>query len=323
MPIHHVHKRVDVHAHYLPPSYYEALRGAGISTLDGGIPLPKWRVEDSLAMMNRLDIATQILSVSSPGVSLFDAEKASQLARAVNDEGAAYVKAYPERFGLFGTLPLHDVPASIAEIEHVFDHLGADGVVLMTNAHGIYLGEKKLASVFDALNARKAVVFLHPTSPACFESLAVDRPAPMIEFPFDTTRAATSLVFSGTTQRCSDIKFILPHAGGTLPFLVLRIINHSRRGAHPMDPAEALAEMRRFYCDTAGSANAHAIPSLRQLIPVTQMLFGSDFPFTPEASVERFVEFLGSSALFNAEERVAIARANAIELFPRLADAVI
>lgn len=316
----HAHRRVDVHAHYLPPSYYTALREAGITTLDGGIPVPKWRVEDSLAMMDRQGIATQMLSVSSPSVYPFGADKAAHLARAVNDEGAGYVKAHPARFGLFATLPLDDVAASVAEIEHAFDKLGADGVVLMTNARGVYLGDKKLDPVFDALNARKAVVFLHPTSPACFEALAMGRPAPMIEFPFDTTRAATNLVFSGTTQRCPDIKFILPHAGGTLPFLVQRIVGGNRLSAAPMEPATALAEMRRFYCDTAGSANMHAIPPLRQLIPVSQILFGSDYPFTPEASVERFVAFLDSSALFNAEDRVAVARANAVKMFPRLAE---
>jgi len=314
------HRRIDVHAHYLPPSYYAALREAGITILDGGIPVPKWRVEDSLAMMDRHGIATQMLSVSSPSVYPFEPGEAVRLARAVNEEGAGYAKAHPARFGLFATLPLDDVAAAVAEIEHAFDKLGADGVALMTNARGVYLGDKKLDPVFDALNARKAVVFLHPTSPACFEALAMGRPAPMIEFPFDTTRAATNLVFSGTTQRCPDIKFILPHAGGTLPFLVQRIVGGNRLSTTPMDPATALAEMRRFYCDTAGSANVHAIPALRQLIPVSQVLFGSDYPFTPETGVKRFVAFLDSSALFTAEDRVAIARRNAVALFGRLAD---
>lgn len=313
-------RRVDVHAHYLPPAYYTALRDAGITMLDGGIPVPKWRIEDSLAMMDRNGIATQMLSVSSPSVYPFAADKAVAVARAVNDEGAAYAAAHPTRFGLFATLPLDDIVASVAEIDHAFDKLGADGVVLMTNARGVYLGAKSLDPVFDALNARKAVVFLHPTSPACFEALAMGRPAPMIEFPFDTTRAATNLVFSGTTQRCPDIKFILPHAGGTLPFLVQRIVGGNRLSAAPMDPATALAEMRRFYCDTAGAANVHAVPALRQLIPVSQILFGSDYPFTPEAGVERFVAFLDSSALFTGEDRIAIARANAEKLFPRLAE---
>jgi predicted TIM-barrel fold metal-dependent hydrolase len=313
-------RRVDVHAHYLPPSYYRALQEAGVTMLDGGIPVPQWRVEDSLAMMDRHGVATQMLSVSSPSVYLFGADKAARLARAVNEEGAGYAEAYPTRFGLFATLPLDDAASSVGEIEHAFDKLGADGVVLMTNARGVYLGDRKFDPVFDALNARKAVVFLHPTSPACFEALAMGRPAPMIEFPFDTTRAAMNLVFSGTTQRCPDIKFILPHAGGTLPFLVQRIVGGGRRSPNPMDPAAALAEMRRFYCDTAGAANVHAIPALLQLIPVSQILFGSDYPFTPEATVENFVKFLDETALFTAEDRIAIARENATKLFRRLAN---
>jgi 6-methylsalicylate decarboxylase len=316
----HTHRRVDVHAHYLPPAYYDALRDAGVTALDGGIPVPKWRVEDSLAMMDRHDIATQMLSVSSPSVNFIAGDKAARLARAVNEAGADYVRAHPSRFGLFATLPMEDVAASRAEIAHAFDRLGADGVAMMTNTGGVYLGDKRYDRVFDELNERKAVVFLHPTSPACFEALALGRPAPVIEFPFDTTRAAVNLVFSGTTKRCPEIKFILPHAGGTLPFLVQRIVGANRLVSSGMDPADALAEMRRFYCDTAGSANVHAIPALRQLIPVTQILFGSDFPFTPEPAIERFVAFLDSSALFDAEDRIAIARANAIKLFPRFAE---
>ncbi len=311
--------RIDVHAHFLPPVYYDALREAGLRELDGGIPVPSWKVEDSLAMMDRQGIATQMLSISSPSIHFVSDDKAYRLARAVNEAGADYVRAHRGRFGLFATLPLPDIAASLAEIAYAFDRLGADGVVMMTNINGIYLGDPRLDPVFDELNRRKSVVFLHPTSPACFEALAMGRPAPVIEFPFDTTRAAVNLVFSGTTKRCPEIKFILPHAGGTLPFLVQRIVGRNRLSASVMDPAEAFAEMRRFYCDTAGSANAHAIPSLRQLVPITQILFGADFPFTPEPAIAGFVEFLGRSNLFTDEERAAIADGNARRLFPRLA----
>jgi 6-methylsalicylate decarboxylase len=316
----HTHRRVDVHAHYLPPAYYDALRDAGLTLLDGGMPVPAWSVESAVAMMDRRDIATQMLSVSSPSVNFIDGNNAVRLARAVNEAGADYVRAHPGRFGLFATLPMHDVAASLKEIAFAFDTLKADGVAMMTNTNGIYLGDKSFDPIFDALNARKAVVFLHPTSPACFEALALGKPAPTIEFPFDTTRAAMNLVFSRTTQRCPDIKFILPHAGGTLPFLVQRIVGANRPAAavSGMAPADALAEMRRFYCDTAGSANRHALVSLRELIPVSQILFGSDFPFTPEPAIENFVRFLDTADLFSAEDRIAIARANAAKMFPRL-----
>jgi 6-methylsalicylate decarboxylase len=309
---------VDVHAHYLPPVYYDALRDAGVTELDGGIPIPRWNIEDSLRMMDRHHTAIQILSLSSPSVQFIRGIAATRLARAVNEAGAAYVRANPERFGLFATLPLEDVAASLTEIAFAFDNLGADGIVLMTNAHGIYLGSEVLKPVFDELNRRRAVVFLHPTSPACFEALSLGRPAPMIEFPFDTTRAAANLVFSGTTRRCPEIKFILPHAGGTLPFLVQRIIRASRVATTGMNRAEALAEMQRFYCDTAGAANDHAIPTLRRLIPVTQILFGGDFPFTPEPTVGDYLTFLRSTDLFTDAERTAVAKDNAFRLFPRL-----
>ena len=310
---------IDVHAHYLPPVYCDALRDAGVTELDGGIPIPRWSVEDSLGMMERCHTATQILSVSSPSVQFVRGTAAVRLARAVNEAGAAYVKAHPRRFGLFATLPLEDIGASLAEIAFAFDNLGADGIVMMTNVHGIYLGSEALDPVFDELNRRKAVVFLHPTSPACFAALSIGRPAPMIEFPFDTTRAAVNLVFSGTTRRCPEIRFILPHAGGTLPFLAQRIIRASRLVSAGMNAAEALAEMRRFYFDTAGAANDHAIPALRRLVPVTQILFGGDFPFTPEPTVGDFLAFLQSTDLFSDAERAAVATDNALKLFPRLA----
>jgi predicted TIM-barrel fold metal-dependent hydrolase len=312
--------RIDCHAHYLPPAYYDALRDAGLTLLDGGMPVPQWRVEDSLALMDRHDIATQMLSVSSPSVNFAGADKAVRLARAVNEQGAGYIRAHPGRFGLFATLPMADVAATLKEIDHAFDTLKADGVTMLTNTGGIYLGDQKYDAVFDALNARKAVVFIHPTSPACFEALALGKPAPTIEFPFDTSRAAMNLVFSGTTKRCPNIKFILPHAGGTLPFLVNRIVGANRPAAaiSGMAPADALAEMRRFYCDTAGSANVNALSSLLHLIPVTQILFGSDFPFTPEPAIENFVRFLDAASLFSPGDRAAIARDNAAKLLPRL-----
>jgi predicted TIM-barrel fold metal-dependent hydrolase len=315
------HRRIDVHAHYLPPAYYDALREAGLTLLDGGMPVPRWRVEDSLALMAHHDIATQMLSVSSPSVNFIGVDKASRLARAVNEQGAAYVHAHPGRFGLFATLPMEDSVAALKEIDFAFDTLHADGVTMLTNTGGIYLGDRKYDRVFDALNARKAVVFIHPTSPACFEALALGKPAPTLEFPFDTTRAAMNLVFSGTTRRCPDVRFILPHAGGTLPFLVQRIVGANRPAAaiSGLAPADALAEMRRFYCDTAGSANVNACTSLLQLIPATQILFGSDFPFTPESAVENFVRFLDTTNLFSPEDRTAIARNNATKLFPRFA----
>ena len=310
---------IDVHAHYLPPVYYDALRDAGVTELDGGMPIPRWSLENSLEMMDRCRTATQILSLSSPSVQFVRGAAAIRLARAVNEAGAACVKAHPGRFGLFATLPLEDVAASLAEIAFALDNLGADGIVLMTNVHGIYLGSEALNPVFDDLNRRRAIVFLHPTSPACFEALSLGRPAPVIEFPFDTTRAAVNLVFSGTTRRCPDIKFIIPHAGGTLPFLVHRIIRASRLVPTGMNATEAMLEMQRFYCDTAGAANAHAIPALRQLVPVTQILFGGDFPFTPEPTVGDYLAFLRSTDMFTDAERAAVGKDNALKLFPRLA----
>lgn len=311
-------KTIDVHAHFLPPVYQDALRDAGMKTLDGGIPTPTWAPERALAIMDEIGITGAVLSVSSPHLNFVDSARAAILSRSINDYAAEIKRRHPDRFGAYAILPLPDIAASLAELAHALDHLDLDGVALPTHTQGCYLGDPKLAPLLAALDARKATVFVHPTSPPCFEAFGLELPAPMIEFPFDTTRTAVSLLYSGTLARHPGINFILPHAGGTLPFLAPRIAAVGSlapvlgdRAVKPNDATEVLA---RFYYDTALSVTPQQIAALRALAPMSHLLYGTDFPFANEdrlRGADAAFEALG----FTPEEQTMIRHRNATPLF--------
>ena len=174
-------------------------------------------------MMDRQGIATAMVSLSSPSAHFLPIAGRPALVRAVNDAGAELMRRHPGRFGYFATFPMPDIPASLAEMRRAFDDLGADGVILQTNTDGSYLGSPAFAPIFAELNRRKATLFLHPTSPACFEALSLGRPAPLLEFPLYTTRTIVDLLYTRTLQTHPDVKVIVPHGGAALPALIARI----------------------------------------------------------------------------------------------------
>jgi predicted TIM-barrel fold metal-dependent hydrolase len=220
MPVEfHSTGRIDVHAHYLPPGYLETSTAALNGVPDGMPRFPEWDAESAVAMMDRNGIATAMLSVSSPGVHFGNDDAARGLARSVNEFAARTAHDHRGRFGTFASLPLPNVDAALEEISYSLDELEVDGFVMLTNYAGSYLGDEKFDPVFDELNRRNAIVFIHPTSPPCWEHIALGFPRPMIEFPFDSTRAVTNLAMSGTLDRCPNVRIIVPHAGGTLPSL--------------------------------------------------------------------------------------------------------
>jgi oligopeptide/dipeptide ABC transporter ATP-binding protein len=184
---------------------------------------PDWSAAAHLELMDRTGIDTAVLSVSSPGTHFGDAAAARRLAREVNDAGAQLVHHHPGRFGLFASLPLPDTDGALAELGYALDTLGADGVIVETNAHGVYLGDQRLEPVFAELARRRATVLVHPTSPPCWQQTALGRPRLMIEFIFDTARAVTGLILTGTLTRHPGMNIIVPHGGGALPLLADRI----------------------------------------------------------------------------------------------------
>ncbi|WP_043633385.1 amidohydrolase family protein [Nonomuraea candida] len=304
---------IDVHAHFVTDSYVGRARAAGHDLPDGVPAWPSWSAGRHLELMGRSGIDRAVLSVSSPGVHFGDDAAARLLAREVNEDGAAIVRDHPSRFGLFASLPLPDVAGSLEEIAYAFDVLHADGVVMESNAHGVYLGDPRLEPVFAELGRRGAVVFLHPTSPVCWRESALGRPRPMIEFIFDTARSVTDLLFAGTLDRHPGLKVIVPHCGGALPVLADRINGFMRLFSPGAGPApDAVALLRRFYYDTAGPAFPRQIPALLSLADPARLLYGSDYCWTPaEAAAEHARAFAAAPAPVEGETWPSLTTANA------------
>ncbi len=233
--------------------------------------------------MDRNGIATAVLSVSAPGVHLGDDGAARKLARCCNETSAELVSAHPTRFGFFASLPMPDTDGSVAEVAYALDELGADGVVLMSSHHdGSYLGDPRFDSVLAELDRRSAVAFVHPVAPS-FDRIEVGIPAFAAEFTFDTTRAAFNLAHTGALERYRNIRFVLSHAGGTVPYLVARfdLLWFTDDALIERAPKGGTAYMRSLYYDTALSASPHALSSLTELVGPDHILFGSDYPFAP------------------------------------------
>lgn len=311
--------RIDVHHHLLPADYASALARIGI-TGGGGVPFPRWDPATSLEMMDRQGIATAITSISTPGVHFGDDAAARDLARRVNEISARLVSDHPTRFGAFAFLPLPDVKGALIELEYALDVLRMDGVVLLASqSDGRYLGDPLFDDLMAELDRRAALVFVHPTIPKSSQSLPLDIPGFMAEFTFDTSRAALNLIWRGTVQRFPNVRFILSHAGGTAPYLAWR---WSLADAFPAlrerAPQGVLHYLRRFFYDTALSASPHALRSLVELVPPSQILFGSDFPFAPEPVAAASVRGLAAYDGFDDGARRAIERDSALALLPRL-----
>ncbi len=318
-------RRIDVHAHYLPERYRTALRDAGHGKPSGMPGIPEWSVEQALASMDRLSIDAALLSISAPGLHFGDDAAARQLARHVNEEGAEAVHRHPTRFGLFAALPLPDIDGSLKEIEYAFDTLHADGVVLETNHNGVYLGDAKLDPVFAELNRRHATIFIHPTNPhcpCCQDPAAlppIGYPFPMIEFMFETTRAVFHLILSGTLERFPNLKVIVPHAGATVPVLADRVVGLSPALGlkRKLDPTAFYAALRGLYYDLAGFPDSSQLGALLQIADPARIMYGSDWPYTPEPLVAHLSKQLDNSKLITPEWRQAFMRENALRLFPR------
>ena len=308
---------VDVHHHILPPKYVAEVGDARIGPLTVAGRTPEWTAERSLEAMERNGIASAVTSISTPGVWFGDGPESRALARHCNDFAAELRRDHPRHFGFFASLPLPDVEGSLAEIGHALDQLEADGIGLMTNYGGRYPGEADFAPVFEELDRRGAIVYFHPTAAPC--GFALDNiPAATLEFPFDTTRAITSLLAGGTFARCRNIRFIFSHAGGAVPFLAERIARlEARPDFKKAVPEGVVAELRRLYCDTALSANRFAFAALLELVGIEKVLFGSDYPFAPEATMTASVRALKTLGLA-AADLLAVERRNALALFPRL-----
>ncbi|WPG99421.1 Hypothetical protein R9X50_00223500 [Acrodontium crateriforme] len=329
--------RIDVHAHIIPPAYRAACLQDGHSKPDGMPGVPAWSPEDHLKMMDEIGISKAIVSISSPGTHLVAGEddKAAQLARYCNSYASQELKKkYPARFGYFASLPLPNITSSLKEIELGADE-GCDGFVVMSNSHGVYIGDKRFDAVFDELNHQKAILFIHPTTPKCPCSgnagdgstdatpLAGTYANPMLEFFFDTARVVTNLFLSGTVKRCPDIKFVIPHLGGCMPPLLSRFTGFS--GIVPgaweavsQDEAEE-AFARQFWFDLAGFPFPSQIKGLMDGagVKTDRIVYGTDYCFTPAPLAKNMALRMdeGMKGMFNDDEIHDMYSRNAETLF--------
>lgn len=304
--------KIDTHHHVFPPAYVNALTDAGLVDNFG----KTWSVNRTLDDMERAGVELAVLSVTTPALTFAKPDLARQVARACNEWVAALVQAQPGRFGSFATLPMPDVDGTLLEIKHAFDVLKCDGVCFMTSYGNRWLGHASFAPVFDELHRRKALVYTHPTMASCCAGLLPEVSPAIIEFGTDTTRTIADLLFSGTAARCSDARFIFSHGGGTLPYLAERFIKAPAQNPalNQRAPNGVLHELQRFHYDTAWVAHPAALAALARLVPVTQILLGSDYPYRTAADHVHGLAAYG----FSDGELSAIQRGNAERLMPRL-----
>jgi len=308
--------RIDVHQHVVPPFWAHALPTHGGDP--SGTVIPQWSPDSAIDFMDSQQVATGILSLTAPSVIGWDKSERRRMARRVNEYTADLVTKRPDRFGNFATLPLPDAEGALWELEHALDTLRADGVILFANYAGKYLGEAAFEPIWSELHRRHAVVFVHPGQPPLPTAAGV--PGPLVDYPFDTTRAAVQLVLNGIVDRYPGARIILAHAGGFLPYASHRFAELARvfRPA-AAKPADILATFQRFYFDTALSSGPAALPSLKAFAGSGHMVFGSDFPYAPAGIGASFTAKLDAGNGLTADEHRAINHGNACTLFPRLA----
>ena len=301
--------RIDVHHHMLPPFYMDLRRAV---TNVG--PMPAWTPAKSLDDMEKNGVSTVMLSLAVSGVAFDAGEAGRSLARKSNDYGAQLVKDHPENFGLLAALPLPDPQGSLSEIEYALDILHADGIALLSSYGDKWLGDAAYAPVFEELNRRKAVIFVHPNAPNCCTQVLPHVPASTMEFLFDTARTIESLLMNGTFSRYPNLQFIFSHGGGTMPILANRMARTFPKEFASQVPNGVLYELKRQYYDTASASNPTSLSALLSVVPSSQVVFGSDFPFI--SAGEPANDLMHSGLPVEAVE--AINRGNAARLFGRL-----
>jgi len=310
---------IDVHSHFVTDEYVRAAKAGGHGNPDGMPGFPSWDPSTHLKLMDQWTIRTSVLSISSPGVRFGDDRAARALAREVNDFGARVVREHPGRFGHFASLPLPDVQGSLEEAGYALEELGSHGLTFETNAAGIYLGDELYEPLWSELHRRRAVVFVHPTSPQCAAAVSLERPRPMLEFIFDTTRAVSDLVFSGALTRHPGIQWIFTHGGGALPLLADRIelFRSAFMGATGEGPSTP-EQISRLWFDMAGTPFPNQVPALVRAFGRERVLYGSDYCWTPAAATGEQVRSVDEADQPPGETWRELTTRNALELMPGL-----
>jgi 6-methylsalicylate decarboxylase len=311
-------RRIDVHFHHIPPFYREAVYAAGRGPAIG--KYPDWTPQIALDAMDAHGIEVALTSLAQPGVGFGTQSSAQALARRCNDYAAELVARWPARFGAFATVPMWSMDGARDETAYALDVLGFDGVSLFASYGDKFLCDREFEPLFETLDARGAVVFVHPGLHPSSEGLALPWPGFVMEYLFDTTRAVVNLVFSGAIERFPRIRFILPHAGGLVPYFAWRLSVSPMidQRLPQLSRDQVAAGLAHFWYDNALSPGEQTFGALDHVARPERIAFGSDFPFANPGVIAEAVKTYESGFL-SEERRIAIDRANALALFPKYA----
>jgi 6-methylsalicylate decarboxylase len=305
-------QRIDVHHHIASPSWLQAMKLIGAADP----VIANWSVQKSLDDMDKGGVATAILSNNVPQVRPLGRDAAVRIARESNEYAKQLATSHPGRFGVFAMLPLPHIDESLKEIAYALDTLKADGIGILTNYGDKWLGYSYFEPIWDDLNRRKATVYTHPVDANCCVNLVQGVPQTAVEWGADTTRSITSLIFSGTSQKYRDINWIFSHGGGGLTafaerLLVQMVTTPPYQGSFTRTMVQT--ELNRFHYDTAQVSLAGTLAALAKLVPVSQIVYGTDFPY--RTAVEHSN---GVDAIFDEADRERVNRENALRILPRL-----
>ena len=310
--------RIDVHQHIISPVFRSLLKSVAIKG-GAGEELALWDEESALALMDEYGIQSSILSYVMSGIEIRDPTFFRRLCRESNEYLAELVRKYPGKFGGFALVPLPDIDGALREIEYALDVLKLDGIGMHSNMGGVYPGDQRFDPVFNELNRHKTVVHLHPTDTPENHDLRPQWPPFIVEFIFETTRAAANLVYSGAMERYPNVSIILSHAGGSVPYQAWRFwrgefkISDLRKTA----PEGVYYYLKRFYYDIAMASNAVTLGALKEFSEPSRILFGTDLPYM-SAGIRVFMEDYENYPGFDPKQRAAVDQGNALALFPRL-----
>lgn len=310
---------VDVHNHFYPPEYLDALRSGGsvvhVTTDKEGNPLLHYPGDYNVAVRGHRDIAyraevleregvtTQVLTLTTPGTHVESPARARELAQLVNDSFGRIVEERAPRFAALATLPLNDPRASVVELRRAVEELRLPGAMLFSNVNGVALSDERFWPLYEAADGLRAVLHIHPTSPVGVEAMTDYWLMPLVGFPFDTTLAAAKLVFSGVAERFPRIRWVLSHLGGAIPYLAERLDRGHRafrecRTHISKPPSEFL---KGWYYDTV-NFDVRAIRLAIEFAGTDHVLAGSDYPHLI-GSIKGMRESIGALKLGEAEER--------------------
>jgi len=309
---------IDTHHHILPDFFWRETNDSHAPV--GGLAPLQWSKEMMISFMDDAGIDVVVTSVSTPGVHLGDSEKARSLARRCNEFAAELVHDRPDRFASFACIPLPDIDASLEQLSYALDVLRLDGLVLFTNSMGVYLGDATLEPVFEELERRKSVVFVHPNPSPDAAAHSLGLPDNLLDFPTDTNRAVAQMHYTNRFARTPNVKYIFSHAGGSIPYLAARFAIIDEMGFIAGGEQRGIAAdmFRRMHWDTALSTSDAVFRMLRDVAGIDQVLFGTDFPYLRrDLAVNAKQRILASSEL-NHLEKHAVLGGNAARLFPRL-----